>query len=165
MTGDAEIRSVIFRPMRSEDIDEVYRIETRSFSLPWPYHAFEYEVNHNRAAHCRVLEATSNDGKCRILAMTIGWQVLDEFHIATIAVDPDFRRKGLGRTLLLEVLREERSQGINLVFLEVRRSNLAAQELYHQFGFFETGVRKGYYADNAEDAILMTLENLQKTSF
>jgi [ribosomal protein S18]-alanine N-acetyltransferase len=165
MINDAEMEAVIFRPMKTEDIDEVYLIETLSFSLPWPYSAFEYEVNHNRAAHCRVLEGQYSEGKQRILAMTIGWHILDEFHIATIAVHPDFRRKGLGRDLLLNVLREERAGGINLVFLEVRRSNLAAQELYQQFGFIETGVRKGYYADNAEDAILMTLENLQKTSF
>jgi [ribosomal protein S18]-alanine N-acetyltransferase len=165
MITEGEIGTVIFRQMNAEDIDEVYCIETLSFSLPWPHRAFEYEVIHNRAAHCRVLEEQLVDGGHRIVATTIGWHILDEFHVATIAVHPDFRGKGLGKILMLNVLEEERENGVNLVYLEVRRGNIAAQKLYKHFGFVETGVRKGYYADNAEDAILMTLQDLQKASF
>jgi ribosomal-protein-alanine N-acetyltransferase len=85
---------------------------------------------------------------------------LDELHVATIATHPEFRRQGIGKTLLTHALKSAREEGVVRSFLEVRASNQAAIEMYKSFGFIEDGRRKEYYKDNHEDAILMTLSDL-----
>jgi ribosomal-protein-alanine N-acetyltransferase len=87
---------------------------------------------------------------------------VDEVHIATIAIHPEFRRQGIGRRLLSHTLRRALDDGARSSFLEVRESNLAAQEMYRQFGYEPTGRRKRYYKDNDEDAILMSLGSLRR---
>jgi ribosomal-protein-alanine N-acetyltransferase len=84
------------------------------------------------------------------------WVVPPDIELLNIAVDPDYRRRGLGRMLLDVVERRGRERGGEQVFLEVRRSNLGAQRLYEAAGFSQCGIRKGYYSDNGEDAILLT---------
>jgi len=138
--------------MQVEDLEQVVAIDGLSFSLPWPPHTFNYEVTRNSAARCWVAE---QDGK--ILAMLVGWFIVDEIHIATFAVHPDFRRVGLGRRVLLRALQAAKEEGAALSFLEVRASNAAALKLYEELGYTQTGLRKKYYSDNGEDAILMTL--------
>jgi ribosomal-protein-alanine N-acetyltransferase len=91
----------------------------------------------------------------------IAWLLVDEVHIATIATHPDFRRQGIAQALLAQVLKLGVEEGAVSSSLEVRASNLAAQAMYRKFGYEETGRRLRYYKDNGEDAILMTLENLQ----
>jgi ribosomal-protein-alanine N-acetyltransferase len=86
------------------------------------------------------------------------WFIVDEAHIATIAVHPDFRRQGLGEQILLHALRSAQDEGARRAFLEVRAGTSAAQALYKKSGFEIAGVRRGYYKDNNEDAILMNLE-------
>ncbi len=88
--------------------------------------------------------------------------MVDEIHIATIATHPDFRRQGIARRLLSHTLLHAMDEGARSSFLEVRESNLAAQEMYRQFGYEATGRRKRYYKDNDEDAILMNLESLSR---
>jgi ribosomal-protein-alanine N-acetyltransferase len=85
---------------------------------------------------------------------------VDEIHIATIAIHPDFRGHGLGEKLLLQVLKSAKEEGAVSSFLEVREGNNPAITLYRKFGYVESGRRKGYYKDNGEDAILMTLAPL-----
>jgi [ribosomal protein S18]-alanine N-acetyltransferase len=92
----------------------------------------------------------------------VGWMFVDEIHIATIATHPDYRRQGIGRKLLSHILRQALEEGAESSFLEVRESNLAAQEMYRQFGYEPAGRRKRYYRDNDEDAILMNLGSLRK---
>ena len=89
--------------------------------------------------------------------MVVAWFIVDEIHIATIATYPDFRKQGVAEDLLAHVLQFARDEGAITSFLEVRASNDAALKMYHKFGYVETGHRENYYADNGEDALLMTL--------
>jgi ribosomal-protein-alanine N-acetyltransferase len=127
-----------------------------SFTLPWPERAYQYEVTSNPASRCWVVDL---DGK--IIGMLVAWFLVDEAHIATIAVHPDHQRQGIATKLLNHMLRSMSQEGAVTSFLEVRESNTAARELYRRFGFEETGRRKDYYKDNNEDAILMTLNGLE----
>ena len=148
--------SLIFRKMTLDDLEQVIAIDQISFSLPWPERSFYFELTDNFASRCWVAEL---DG--RVAGMLVAWLIVDEFHIATVATHPDFRRQGLGRDLLLHALRFAREEGALTSFLEVRESNLGALEMYRKFGYVESGRRKKYYHDNGEDAILMTLEGLE----
>ena len=136
--------------MRSRDLDEVVAIERASFTLPWSRGAFLYEMEQNRVARCWVM---------REEALVVGylclWEVADEVHITNIAVRPDCRRRGLGRTLLAGILDDARQRRIKLVVLEVRPSNTEARTLYESFGFRVVGRRRGYYYDTGEDALVM----------
>jgi ribosomal-protein-alanine N-acetyltransferase len=147
--------SVIFRKMTLDDFEQVVAIDQVSFSLPWPSRAFHYELTDNPASRCWVAEL---DG-C-VVAMLVAWFIVDEIHIATIATHPDFRQQGIGKKLLSHVLQAAKAEGALTSFLEVRESNNAAIMMYRKFGYVESGRREGYYKDNDEDAILMTLETL-----
>jgi ribosomal-protein-alanine N-acetyltransferase len=91
-------------------------------------------------------------------AFLVAWHVADELHILNIATDPSVRRRGLGTSLMTVALEYAAQSGVRLVLLEVRRSNRDALRFYRRLGFSVMGVRPGYYADNGEDAIEMTLE-------
>ena len=149
--------NVLIRRMTLDDLPTVVALDQMSFSLPWPERSFRFEVADNAASRCWVAEV---DG--RVIAMLVGWLLVDEIHIATIATHPDYRRQGIGRKLLSYALMRAREEGAHSSFLEVRETNLAAQEMYRQFGYHPTGRRRRYYKDNDEDAILMTLESLSR---
>lgn len=143
------------RRMTLEDIEQVLEIDRASFNQPWPERAFRFEVENNAASRAWVAE---ENGK--VVGMIVAWLMVDEAHIATIATHPRFRRQGVASRLLRHALDYMRNEGAGSSFLEVRESNLAAQELYRTFGFEEMGRRPRYYKDNSEDAILMTLEKI-----
>jgi [ribosomal protein S18]-alanine N-acetyltransferase len=144
--------SVILRKMALDDVQQVIAIDQVSFSLPWPLSSFRYELTENLASRCWVAEL---DG--RVAAMLVGWFIVDEIHIATIATHPDFRQQGIGEKILSFALQSAKGEGAISSFLEVRESNTAAIAMYYKFGYVESGRREGYYRDNGEDAILMTL--------
>ncbi len=144
----------IFRKMTLDDLKQVIAIDQVSFSLPWPERSFYFELTDNPASRCWVTEVEG-----RVAAMLVAWFIIDEIHIATIATHPDFRRQGIGQKLLFHSLRAAKEEGALTSFLEVRESNLAAQEMYRRFGYVESGRREHYYNDNGEDAILMTLDD------
>jgi ribosomal-protein-alanine N-acetyltransferase len=146
----------IIRKMTLEDVPAVIDLDRKSFSLPWPERSFRFEVTENPASHCWVAEV---DGK--VIGMIVVWLIVDEAHVATIATHPDFRRQGIAKSLLSHALLNLIEEGARTSFLEVRESNLAAQEMYRKFGYEETGRRRRYYSDNDEDAILMTLNSLK----
>lgn len=139
------------RKMTPEDLEQVIAIDQVSFSLPWPPRSFRFELTDNPASRCWVAEV---DG--RVAGMLVGWMIVDEIHIATIATHPDFRRRGIGQALLAHTLQAAMEEGAISSFLEVRESNDAALEMYRKFGYVESGRREGYYKDNDESAILMT---------
>ncbi len=143
------------RKMTVEDVPAVAALDQISFSLPWPERSFHFEVTGNPASRCWVAEADE-----RVIGMIVAWLFVDEVHIATLATHPDFRRQGIAQKLLTHTLRYTHDEGAVTSFLEVRESNLAAQEMYRKFGYESTGRRKRYYKDNDEDAILMTLEKI-----
>ena len=145
--------STLIRRMTLEDIPAVHEIDMLSFSLPWPERSFQFELTGNPISRDWVAEV---DGK--ITAMLVLWFIIDEAHIATIAVHPDFRKQGIGEQILLYALRAAWGEGARRAFLEVRAGNAAAQAMYRKYGFKVVGVRPGYYKDNNEDALLMNLE-------
>jgi ribosomal-protein-alanine N-acetyltransferase len=138
--------------MRTEDLDEVVAIERASFSMPWSRGAFLYELQQNRVARCLVMR---DDG--RVVGYLCLWEIGDELHITNVAVHPDCRRRGIGRSLLNGVLDDARARKLKLVVLEVRPSNHEARTLYESFGFREVGRRRGYYYDTGEDALVMEI--------
>lgn len=146
----------VIRPMTAEDIPTVIDLDQRSFSLPWPERSFRFEVTENPASRCWVAEL---DG--RVVGMIVVWLLVDEAHVATLATHPDYRRQGIGKRLLAHALRQMLAEGAESSFLEVRESNVAAQEMYRKFGYVPTNRRRRYYKDNDEDAILMNLDSLQ----
>jgi [ribosomal protein S18]-alanine N-acetyltransferase len=143
---------VRFRPMNIADLDEVMTIERSSFRFPWSAGFFRQEL---QVACARSILAEA-DGK--IIGYVLFWVLPGAMDIHNIAVHANYRRHGIARVLLGQVIDEAKRQSITRVLLEVRRSNLPAQKLYEAMGFTTTGVRKGYYSDNAEDAFAMTLE-------
>lgn len=148
--------SALIRKMTTADVPDAHAIDAMSFALPWPERSLYFEVSDNPAARCWVAEL---DG--RVVGMMVLWQIVDEAHIATLAVHPDYRRRGLAKRLLVHALQVSWEQGGRMAFLEVRESNQAAQSMYSKFGFEEVGRRTRYYKDNGEDAILMSLSKLE----
>lgn len=151
----SEDENTRIRRMTLADIPEVEAIDHRSFPLPWPAGAFRFEVTQNEHARCWVAETEG-----RVSGALVGYLVIDEFQVATIAVHPGYRRRGIGRMLLDHALAEARSAGAQTAFLEVRTGNIPAQSLYRQFGFRIVGNRPQFYADG-EDALIMSLHLMQ----
>jgi ribosomal-protein-alanine N-acetyltransferase len=152
---DASTPGLFIRKMIAHDLEQVIAIDQVSFSLPWPQRSFQFELTDNLASRCWVAEL---DG--RIVAMIVSWFIIDELHVATIATHPEFRGRGIGKKLLIHALLSAKKEGAVKSFLEVRASNVVAQNMYRTLGFVEDGRRKEYYKDNNEDAILMSLNGL-----
>lgn len=145
--------------MNNDDIDQVIWIDEESFPNPWPRHSYHYEINQNANSRAWVLEVVKGEGgKKEIAAMAVLWIVLDEVHIGTIAVHPSYRGVGLGKFFLTRILEKTFEEGVIKAFLEVRKSNQAAIRLYQSLGFTIDGIRKEYYRDNREDALMMSCE-------
>jgi [ribosomal protein S18]-alanine N-acetyltransferase len=153
---------ILIRSMQMEDIEQVVAIDRLSFSLPWPTSSYRFELLENKASRLWVSEHIGEVSKGRIVAMIVVWNIVDEAHIATIAVHPEYRRLGIGKHLLAYALKDAVQQGMHTATLEVRAGNQAAQTMYRQFGFAIAGIRLHYYQDNQEDAMIMTarLNNL-----
>ena len=147
---------VTVEPMRVEDIPAVHEIERASFTAPWPSYAFRQELEGNRLARYLV----ARDGE-RIVGYAGLWQMVDEAHVTTFAVAPEYRQQGVGQHMLLELLRIAETVGASVATLEVRVSNMPARRLYEKYGFRPVGVRPRYYTDNNEDALIMTTAELR----
>lgn len=156
-----EINNITFRPMRKDDIDSVIEIDRLSFSLPWPESAYIHDLTKNPAAMLWVAEEGSLVREPEVVGMIVIWLILDEAHIATLAVHPDHRGSGIGSGLLTTGLKGAYGKGARKAMLEVRASNLAAQALYKEYGFNVVYRRPRYYRDNQEDALLMNLDSLE----
>lgn len=139
--------------MTLDDIEEVIRLDHASFSLPWPESSFRFEIDKNEYSRCWVALLDN-----KIVGMVVAWLIMDEIHIATFAVDPAYRRNGIAQKLLAHTLVDGLKSGGKVGFLEVREGNLPARNLYQKFGFADVGLRKNYYQDNGENAVLMNLE-------
>jgi ribosomal-protein-alanine N-acetyltransferase len=154
--------AISIRPMKSEDLPQVQTIDRLSFSMPWPGSAYEYELYENLLSLLWVAEAHTSDGSDQVVGMIVVWLIVDEAHIATIAVLPEYRGQGIARCLLVTALQEVIRRGFRIATLEVRSGNIAAQNLYGRFGFGTVGFRPKYYRDNNEDALIMTVYNLDQ---
>ncbi|MCC6273801.1 MAG: ribosomal protein S18-alanine N-acetyltransferase, partial [Deltaproteobacteria bacterium] len=137
------------RPMTRSDLDAVLDIERRSFEQPYSREILAQELK-IKAAHLRV--ATY---RRKVIGYIDFWLVHDEMELISVAVHPDFKRCGVGEGLMQEMIRFAHQNEARFIYLDVRRSNEAAQRLYEKFGFEKAGVRRRYYSDNQEDAIIM----------
>ena len=144
------------RPMRLDDLDAVAIIEARSFPTPWPADGYRRELTVNERAHYFVLTRRVVNER-PLVGFAGHWLIAGEAHVSIIAVDPDWRGRGLGQLLLLNLLHVAAEQGARMATLEVRCDNHVARALYHKYRFEVVGRRPGYYRDTGEDAILMTL--------
>ncbi len=167
------------RPMTVADIDQVAAIERESFPTTWPQTAYRRELA-NRLARYIVLVDTSKTvpphptrerrsffgflfrgeeppptTDCIVGYVGI-WLMVDEAHIVAIAVREEYRGRGLGESLLIESIEAALAGGQESLTLEVRRTNTVAQNMYEKYGFLKVGVRRRYYSDNQEDAIIMS---------
>ncbi|MDF0728723.1 ribosomal protein S18-alanine N-acetyltransferase [Cytobacillus sp. S13-E01] len=142
--------NIAFRPMTIHDIEQILVIENSSFATPWSREAFYNEIVYNQFANYIVmLDGVKVIGYCGM------WHVIDETHITNIAVLPEYRGKKLGEALLLKAMEVSKRLGAVSMTLEVRVSNVVAQALYKKLGFQPGGIRKRYYTDNLEDALVM----------
>ena len=142
--------NIILREMKLKDIDDVLYIEKKTFSTPWTRHSFEMEITNNLLSTYIVAEL---DGK--VVGYAGMWTIIDEGHITNIAVDERYKGMSIGNNLLVGLIKHCVKIGIYKMTLEVRKSNLVAINLYKKYGFTEEGIRKDYYVDEKEDAIVM----------
>jgi ribosomal-protein-alanine N-acetyltransferase len=143
------------RSMSQEDVPQVTEIDREAFPTQWPPANYERELK-NGLAHYIV---ACDEGRQYITGFAGLWMLVDEAHITNIAVREKHRRKGIGEGLLIGVIELAIELGAQLITLEVRASNSEAQKLYAKYGFVRVGLRRGYYTDNREDAVLMSIED------
>src|SRR6266542_2631384 len=144
------VAPVVIDDMSLDDIDAVQEVERSSFPVPWPANAFRHELTQNRNA--------------RYVVARSGELMVDEAHITTFAVHPEHRRRRIGERLLQRLFEIAAAMNAEWLTLEVRASNLAAQKLYEKYGFRRAGVRRRYYSDNNEDALIMWTERIKDRS-
>ncbi len=135
----------------SEDLHQVLVLENRCFVDPWSPDALEQELASDRLRLPLVAEAGG-----KIVGYLMAWKIVDQLHVLNIAADPDYRRRGVGTALLRTAAGKATDMGLVEITLEVRESNNEARAFYLRHGFVATGLRRSYYADNGEDAIIMT---------
>jgi len=149
--GAARVR---FRAMRLEDLEPVLAVNVASFRHPWSADQVRRELV---TPWSTVLLAVTPGPPEAVLGFAVTWDVHDEVHLLNVAVAPAARRGGVARALLGEIAARGRARGARLVTLEVRAGNAAAIALYRALGYREVGLRKGYYAEEREDAVVMDL--------
>ena len=148
--------SVKIKPMQKTDLDDVIAIEAKAYGEHhWSKDSFMSELSNDLAKYFSVF---NTDGQ--LIGYCGCWQILEEAHITNIAVSPDYRRKHIGEALLTTIIDECYRNMAKYITLEVRVSNTPAISLYEKYGFKSLGVRKGYYQDNNEDALIMWTENI-----
>lgn len=141
-----------FEPMRRRHLPAVLRIEHRAHPKPWSLGVFNSELSQGADRYYVVMRAQG-----RVVGYGGLMFVVDEAHVTNIAVTPELRRRGLGSQLLAHLVRQARRRGCASMTLEVRMGNEAAQAMYRKFGFAAAGVRRGYYPETGEDALVMWL--------
>lgn len=133
-----------------DHIDDILVVEKLSFKTPWSKGSFIEEIKRNKFA----VYFSAKAGE-RVVGYAGMWVVCNEGHITNVAVHPEYRRIGIGSRLMEVLITAARNLNIESMTLEVRKSNIAAQALYRKYGFIEKGIRRSYYSDNNEDAVIM----------
>ena len=154
----ASLTTLRFEDLQERHIEPILEIEKQSNTAPWSERSFRNELdNPDRIFLVALVEG-------RVCGYGGVWLMIDEAHITTVAVAPDWRRNGIGRRLMEELLSRSRDAGMMCSTLEVRAGNEHAIHLYEELGYKETARRKRYYPDNDEDAVVMWLFDLQQWS-
>jgi ribosomal-protein-alanine N-acetyltransferase len=151
MTGE---KLFYLRRMEPADLLSVLAIENVSFPNPWHESTFRGEIQHRPISFPYVVV---HSVLRKVIGYIIYWQIGEEVQINNIAVHPDFRRLGIGEAVLRQVIEEVKLRGVRLVTLEVRPSNTAALSLYKKIGFRLLTIRRGYYSNPVEDALVLAL--------
>jgi len=141
---------LIIRYANKNDVKGMTYIDEVCFSVPWSEKSFFEEINKNKLARYLIAEIAG-----RIAGYAGIWIILDEGHITNVAVHPDFRRRKIAKTLISGLLDRAQAEGAKSYTLEVRASNKSAISLYKSLDFKISGIRKEYYEDDNEDAIIM----------
>lgn len=155
------VETVTIKRMTKEDLDRIIAIEEKAYGAHhWSKDSFLQEIS-NDLAHYYSLFNSENE----LVAYAGCWHILEEAHITNIAVDVDHRKKYYGQALLKRILDDCYKNLIKYITLEVRVSNTPAINLYTKYGFTSFGVRKKYYQDNNEDALIMWTKNIFYSEF
>ncbi|MEC5425899.1 ribosomal protein S18-alanine N-acetyltransferase [Virgibacillus sp. C22-A2] len=141
---------LVIRKMELDDIEQVMIVEKASFATPWNAAIFNQEITDNRHAHYFIIEVDKS-----IVGYAGIWIVMDDAQITNIAVLPSYRGMKLGEKLFQYTLQFAVKMGVTRLSLEVRESNVVAKKMYSKFGLVPGGIRKNYYTDNQEDALVM----------
>ncbi len=147
--------NLLITPMRREDLDEIIEIEGASFSMPWPRKSFEIELSREYASTF-VLREKGLSGES-VLGYLCAWQVMEEVHILNLAVRRSARRRGHAGRLIEAAIAHHGQKQVKRFVLEVRENNKAGIALYESLGFSQWGVKRRYYADTGEDALIYGL--------
>lgn len=155
MTKLPDMISITIHPMKEEDINQVLEIENLSFLDPWTRRMYLAEVRERNNSYFIV-------AKCgeKIIGYGGFWLVVDEAHLVNLAIHPDFRRQSIGTQIMHYLLTLAKQLEAKRATLEVRESNIVAQNFYAKFGFIPVAYRKKYYSDTKEDAVIMWLNEL-----
>ena len=141
---------IVIRKMEERDLDRIMEIEKDAFTIPWPKNSFLLELTKNQLA--RYIVAVEDE---KIVGYIGSWYIIDEAHIINVAVHKEHRGKHIGDKLMSCFIEKCEKDDIDSITLEVRKSNEIAKNLYKKYGFKPGGIRKEYYKDNKEDAIIM----------
>lgn len=155
LVAKSPAKNLRFEPLSSAHIEDVLAIEAVSNGSPWSERSFRNELENPQS----VFRVAFASGK--VVGYGGLWRIVDEAHITTVAIAPEYRRMGIAERLLKELLTASKEGGIASATLEVRAGNVAAIALYRKLGFESAAVRRGYYPDNKEDALVMWLYDLQ----
>lgn len=173
---------IFFRQMTPDDADEVAEIEERSFSVPWSRRDFWEEASNENTFYFVAVEQNEFEEKIeteveidgelqtetkieirtekKVVGYIGAWISFTEAQITNVAIDPDYRHRGIGEAMIREFLSKVKAYGVNAATLEVRPSNIVAIHLYQKLGFRSVGRRPKYYLDNNEDALIMWLTKI-----
>lgn len=154
-TSELGSPQVLIEPMRRRHLPAVIRIEHRAHPKPWSIGVFTSELAQGEARYYVVMRVNGKVAGYGGLMF-----VVDEAHVTNLAIAPSLRRQGLGTTLLAHLVRYSAGRGCTAMTLEVRVSNVPAQDLYRKFGFVIAGLRRNYYIETGEDALIMWLYQL-----
>jgi ribosomal-protein-alanine N-acetyltransferase len=154
--------TIELRSLNISDLDEVLDIEPVAFgSHHWSHQSFVNELSNSMGNYFAAIDNSDN----RLVGYSGFWLIGEEAHITTLAVHPDFRRQHIGERLLINDIVQAKLSGAHWITLEVRMSNESAQKLYFKYGFKSLGVRRNYYQDNDEDAMVLWTENIESPEF
>jgi ribosomal-protein-alanine N-acetyltransferase len=149
---------VVTRASALDDLTDVEALQRRAFTNPWGPEALRWELQNTDVARLYLMRAP--DGT--LAAYCACWMIFDELHINSLAVAFELRRRGLARRLLRDVFRDSIADGARSATLEVRQSNAAARALYEGLGFHVEAVRRDYYQEPREDALILWNRSLAR---
>ena len=147
---------ILYKEMTTDHIQDVFQLSKDSFHTPWSIDSISKELNNSFAKYVVAIDSINN----KLVGFAGMWIIAGEGNITNIAVNSNYRKQGIGYNLLSNLINICKENNCNDLTLEVRVSNLPAQKLYNKLGFINEGIRKKYYEDNGEDAIIMWKRNL-----